>query len=124
MRTGTVDGALDCWPSSYLAYPSAFIDPIADGFNHPNACTWGGLSREAGTRANHSFEAKPWLVVAAGLSLHPSRRPPRRSSSAQPFARHHLEAAERGFVTENGAHLIHVFMDPQAARLVLSGKCT
>ena len=76
------------------AKPLAGIRPADDAL-----CRAFGSSQDAGTHATRLVQPS-----SACPTFNASRRPPPRTASTRPSIRRYLEAAERGFVADDGAH--------------------
>ena len=93
-ETRSEDVGRDRWLISGRAKPLADIHPAADAL-----CRAFGSSQDAGTHATRLVQPS-----SACPTFNASRRPPPRTASTRPSIRRYLEAAERGFVADDGVH--------------------
>ena len=93
-ETRSEDVGRDRWLIPGRAKPLADIHPADDAL-----CRAFGSSRDAGTHATRLVQPS-----SACPTFNASRRPPPRTASTRPSIRRYLEAAERGFVADDGVH--------------------
>ena len=88
------DAGCDRWLITGRVKPLAGIHPVDDAF-----CCAFGFSQDAGVRTNR-------LIGASSVytTFNSSRHPPPRTASTKPSIRRCFEAAERGFLADDGAH--------------------